>query len=243
MKTLAFLTLSLALCGQTLVNSGGPAVNGFSADFGYSGGSSWGPSNQASLGTADLPDIYRTLRYSTNNSGFSYDFIEPVGQCDLTLHLLEPNKTGPGQRVFAVTANGNQTGPLDVFALAGGAMKPYSTMVPGIWVLDGHLRIQFTPLNGKGNAIVSGIEVRCHAPVTPLTLSCIAPMVCAFDPAANGYTIQYQPMPTPPTASIKICQTSDCGGGFLLGPLNAGGLNILGIPAPPGFVPASPPGQ
>lgn len=164
MKTLAFLLFSLALCGQTLINSGGPAVSGYLADFGFSGGATWGPANQASMGT--LPGIYQTLRYSTSNSGFSYDLIEPVGQCDVTLDFLEPNKTAAGQRLFNVVVNGNQTGPLDVFALAGGALKPYQVIL-GAWVLDGHLRLQFTPLNGKGNAIVSGIEANCHPPTVP----------------------------------------------------------------------------
>lgn len=193
MKLFTFLLISLALCGQTLINSGGPAVSGYSADFGFSGGATWGPANQASMGT--LPGIYQTLRYSTNNSGFGYDLVEPAGQCDVTLDLLEPNKTAIGQRAFTVSANGNKTGQIDVFQLAGGALIPHQLVIPGVWVLDGHLRIVFTPLNGKGNAIVSGIEARCHP---PLSLNCIAPISCT----QNQGTVTIQLLQSP-TAAIE----------------------------------------
>jgi Malectin domain len=135
MRFLLFLA-ALTCAAQTLA-----IVSGSTADQYYVGG--------ASYTNADLT----TLRYAP---AFSYSIPLTNGLYKLTLHFDEPNKTAARQRLFTVSANGQTTEPLDVFALAGGALRSYSRDML-VLVGAGTLKIQLTAT--LGNAILSGVEI------------------------------------------------------------------------------------
>ncbi len=156
MRTLLLLWASCVSAQTIYLNAGGPAVSGimtpaYQADQYFSGGAIW---NEASPGY-DPPGTgaLATLRYGPV---FSYDIPVHSGFYLVTFHMSEPNKTGPGQRLFTITANGVQSDPLDVFALAGGAKIPYSLSLLTM-VGNGHLRITFAA--SLGNAMVSAMEI------------------------------------------------------------------------------------
>ncbi len=148
------LLLCLPLSAQNiLVNSGGPATGNFTADTGCNGGAAWGPAQQPSM--AALADVYQTLRYGPNFT-CSYP-VASAGLYAVTILLLEPNKTAIGQRVFTITINGQQTAPLDLFALTGGQMIAYE--VDAGWIVaDSLITVSFRA--SVGNAVVSAIMIR-----------------------------------------------------------------------------------
>lgn len=94
-----------------------------------------------------------TLRYAP---AFGYAIPLMNGLYRVTLHFEEPNQVAANKRLFSVTANGQQTEPLDLFALAGGTLKSYSRNLL-VLVGAGWLRVQFTAT--LGNAVISGIDV------------------------------------------------------------------------------------
>ena len=149
--------LCTVLSAQTIyLNAGGPAVPGimtptYQADQWFSGGAIW---NEASPGY-DPPGTgaLATLRYGPV---FSYDVPVHNGFYSITFHLVEPNKTGPGQRLFTITANGIQSDPLDIFALAGFAKLDHPVTL-FVLVGNGHLRITFAA--SLGNAVVSAMDI------------------------------------------------------------------------------------
>ncbi len=102
----------------------------------------------ASIGTG----IYQTTRFGTN---FSYHIPVPPGVYAVSLRLSDPTATGPGQRIFTVTINGNTSALIDLFALAG-ARTPYT--LP-LYAVAGAGFIDLTFKSSVGNATVSGIDV------------------------------------------------------------------------------------
>ena len=135
MSTLVWLFLVFAAraSGATLFRKacGGPGGvdpqgNAWQADAYYTGGLAWTAANQASMSTLPVP--YKILRYSSSaGAPVTYTYAVTPGSYTVTLLFLEPNKTGAGQRLFDVSINGNVLDAhYDVFAKAGGAMKPYS---------------------------------------------------------------------------------------------------------------------
>ncbi len=219
MRSACLFFLAGGLSAQILINAGGPATGTYSADPGtcsVSGGLPYGPAQQADM--KNQAGIYQTLRYGTS---FSYDCQVPNGNYSLNLDLFENRPAvatpaipaaGIGLRVFTVIANGINSGPIDVFAIAG-AQTPYVFPMPAIPVTDGHLRIQFAA--GKGNAVASGLEIKYIPPVpvqgptgatgpagppgpqgkpgyvsiavpNPPNITCVAPLSCPVDPANPG---------------------------------------------------------
>lgn len=151
------MLLGATLSGQTIyLNAGGPAMPSimapsYQADQYFSGGTIWDQSSPGydPPGTAAL----ETLRYGPV---FSYDVPRQNGFYAVTFHMSEPNKTGPKQRIFTITANGIQSDPIDIFALAGFAKMPYAVSL-FVMVGNGHLRINFVA--SVGNALVSAIDI------------------------------------------------------------------------------------
>jgi hypothetical protein len=99
--------------------------------------------------------IYKAERYSM--SKFTYAPV-PNGDYTVKLHFCETFEgiTGTGQRVFgyAVKADGPPMKDFDVFATAGGALKPVVKTVP-ITVTNHTVEVEFTPQveNPQINAI------------------------------------------------------------------------------------------
>lgn len=149
MKTTFILFLMCAGidCGQSIaVNCGGPAIGTFQTDAFFSGATA--AYTDATMGSAELAD----MRYGLS---FAYDLPIANGFYTVALEMVEPNKTGPGQRIFSVTVNGLSTKPLDLFALTGGQKILYALTVPAL-VANGDLHIQFTGTAGQ-NAVINAI--------------------------------------------------------------------------------------
>jgi hypothetical protein len=139
------------------INSGGPAVPGdtsdpnnaippYIADTFFSNGD---PFVDTTMG----PGRWASLRYGPS---FNYDIPLPNGIYTIRFDLLEPNQNGVGLRVFTITMNGSQSGPIDIFQLAGGIKKQTSLYFMPV-VSTGVLHILFQA--SVGNAVVSAIEV------------------------------------------------------------------------------------
>lgn len=127
----------------------------------FTGGSRWDATNQAALSALDLP--YRALRYSTSGA-VSYAIPAAAGDYVVTLYFEEPNKTGPGQRGFDVVVNGSTVkARLDVYAEAGGALKPYVLTVPV--TSTGTITVKLVPT--LGNALISGLQLDSIDPPPP----------------------------------------------------------------------------
>jgi Malectin domain len=127
------------------------------------------PSNPASKPwPMPLPAPLAFLRYSQPGSPISYNIPVTNGAYAVNVTLAEPNKTGPGQRIFTITVNGQTTDPIDIYAATGGQNIPF--VVPLLPVVSaGYVRLQFTAI--AGNAVVSEISV------TPLAFAwtnCVA---------------------------------------------------------------------
>lgn len=131
--------------------------NIWSPDASFNSGAAW-----VNCGTSTTPVCppgldrppYLNLRYQTS---FSYTLQFPPGLYQVTLAFIEPNKTGPGQRVFSVSLNGaTALSQFDIYQATGAALIPTVRSFPVV-ATSGAIQIQFTAT--VGNAVVSGIQV------------------------------------------------------------------------------------
>jgi hypothetical protein len=100
------------------------------------------------------PALYLTERYSM--SAFNYPV--PNGKYLVKLHFAETYEgiTGPGQRVFSVNVQGTEIKDLDVWAKAGGPLRPWVDSIP-VEITDGKLHITFTA--NVENPEINAIEI------------------------------------------------------------------------------------
>ncbi len=136
--------------------------NVWSADQELGTGKTWGADDGMTIeregvgiiGT-DLVRIYETERYSMG----SYKFTVPNGRYTVRLHFAETFEgiTGPGERVFSVSVQGQQVlTDLDIFKTVG-FLKPLVKEYKGVSVDNGQLVIGFTP--NIENPQICGIEI------------------------------------------------------------------------------------
>jgi hypothetical protein len=140
------------------VNAGGGAYtdslgNNWSADSGYSGGSTFAPGVAVSGTTA--PDVYQAQRWDYNS--LSYSFTVPNGTYTVNLKFAELWVKAAGQRVFNININGQRVlSSFDIFSAAGGFAKavdrPFTVAVTG-----GKIAIDMA--STVENPTVSGIEI------------------------------------------------------------------------------------
>jgi 5-hydroxyisourate hydrolase-like protein (transthyretin family) len=139
------------------INAGGGTytdglANTWSADTGFSGGNAFQSNNQISL-TAD-PTLYQSERWG---NAFGYTINLPNGNYTLRLHFAEIFFGSPGQRVFNVSAQGNQIlSNYDIVADVGGSNRAVIKSFP-VTVSNGQLTVNF--ISVVDNAKVSAIEV------------------------------------------------------------------------------------
>ncbi len=171
MRLIVLLVLAIAARGATVVQMacGGPGGNGWTADTKQGGGAYWTAANQPAMASQPIP--YQTLCYSSGTSAFSRTFTVPAGAYAVTLKWLEPNKTASGQRTFSASINGAPVAiGLDVYAAAGGSLKPYDrtfqVQAPGGFIV--------VTLAGQiGNALLSAIQIdTAAAPETSNGITC-----------------------------------------------------------------------
>src|SRR5262249_12078269 len=107
--------------------------------------------------------LYQRERYSTNSSGFFFQFDCPAGVYETTLLEAETYWSGVGQRVFNVFIQGNQVlTNFDILQAAGGKNLPLTRVFTNV-VTNSQLQVLFTPV--VDNARLSGIQVRKIADV------------------------------------------------------------------------------
>jgi hypothetical protein len=126
----------------------------WSADYGFSGGSTYSVTNPIS--NTNTPTLYQSQRYG---SGFSYQFTVPNGTYTVNLKFAELYYTSTGNRVFNVAINGSTVlSNFDVVAQAGGGFravdKPFTVPING-----GQITIQFS--TGTADLpIINAIEIK-----------------------------------------------------------------------------------
>lgn len=170
--------------GSVLVNAGGAAyvgVNGarWSADSGFSSGSSTYSVSNAITGTVDQT-LYKTSRYGGN---FTYTTSVPNGLYEVTLKFAEPYVNGIGQRLFNVNLNGQAVlSNFDVFKESGGK---YAAIDKSFFVLadSGAITLQFIAV--ANNAEVSAIQI---SPATTQRLTIGTPAFPSVAYVWNQYT-------------------------------------------------------
>lgn len=154
--------LALSSSAQTLfLNAGGPAISDANGIQVYQPDAYYSSPSYLWLDDALGSGVDATLRYAPN---FRYDIPLENGFYQITLVFVEPNKTGPKQRLFSATANGQTTDSIDVWALAGGVGKEYRREMIAV-VGANYLHLAFAA--SVGNAVVSAIEVKPLMIVVP----------------------------------------------------------------------------
>ncbi|HXX42804.1 MAG TPA: alpha-amylase family glycosyl hydrolase [Chthoniobacterales bacterium] len=126
--------------------------------FGFTAGSPAFVGNSIAGACPAEQPLYQNERSSTSDTTVHYLFDCPEGIYNVTLLEAETTATGPNQRVFNVSIEGqNVLSNFDIYAAAGGANIAWSQTLTNITVADSQLDIQFTPL--VGNSRISGIAV------------------------------------------------------------------------------------
>ena len=147
------------------INAGGDAVNpaawfpSFSADSGFTGGST--NSSAASIDLTGVSDPAPPNVYQTNRAGnFSYAIphLTPGTAYTVRLDFAETYWTQAGQRVFNVSANGQQVlSNFDIVAAANGPGKAVAKQFTATADGNGTITLQFSSV--VDNAQVNGIEI------------------------------------------------------------------------------------
>ena len=126
--------------------------------FGYTAGTNGFVANPISGVCASAQTIYQHERSSAPNSTMRYLFDCPPGIYQVTLLEAETTATGPNQRVFNVSLEGETVlSSFDIYSAAGGANIAWSQSFSAT-ASDAQVEIQFTP--STGNSRISGIQVQ-----------------------------------------------------------------------------------
>jgi hypothetical protein len=163
-RWLPLLLFALPAAAQSLVVASPLTINAGSAtDQYFTGGKAW------TMPAAAAP--FPTLRFGAS---FSYDVSVVPGLYSIALVMVEPNALANGQRLFTVTINGQETGPIDVFSLVHA--DNVSTVFMGYALAGvGAIHLQFT---GKtGNAIVSQIVISKVEFTSIISCTCPPPLL------------------------------------------------------------------
>ncbi len=170
-KLLLMFVVAAGLCAaQTIVAGDGCFKSGFI----------WNSANDPAMATAPFPALEWTSGPLTCTV--------PVasGMTAVSVSLMEPNKTGPGQRVFTVTVNGMQSAPIDLFALTGGKLIVYEYDTP-LFVAAGEVTI--TVKASIGNPVVSQIKILPQP--APVAIASMDPLDPSFSPATDTNPAHY----------------------------------------------------
>ncbi len=101
------------------------------------------------------------------------------GAYRLRLLLLDPDSTGPGQRVFEVKVADAPADQVDVFQRAGGARRVVALVYPVVLKSAGSVDVTLTPLKGKA--------ILCGAVLEPGTVIHVSSTRLLLEPSFTGY--------------------------------------------------------
>lgn len=143
------------------INSGGPAMSGYSSDAFVDGFSSIGSDTvpvDVSAPNSAPAELYATYRTEAKTVSYLVSALDPGLTYYGWLHFEEPQYDGPDQRVMAIAVGGRTIAPaFDIFAEAGTKHKAVALPINGTIGADGTLPITVTGLHGAP-AIISGFE-------------------------------------------------------------------------------------
>ncbi|HLI69748.1 MAG TPA: malectin domain-containing carbohydrate-binding protein [Ktedonobacteraceae bacterium] len=149
------------------INAGGGEDYPFVADTDFSGGATASSSNAIDTSGASNPApeyVYQTNRYG--NFTYTIPNLTPNTSYPVRLDFAETYWTSTGQRVFNVTANGQQVlTNFDIVAAAGGPNKAVDEQFNVTADSSGTITLQFTSV--VDNAQVNGIEILGASSTTP----------------------------------------------------------------------------
>jgi hypothetical protein len=165
--------------GVVSIDAGGPASGNYLADVGFTGGRPTAPIITNAIDVTGIPNPAAQVVYQSDRVGiFSYaiNCLTPGATYSTTLTFSENYWTGPGQRIFNVSINGNQVlTNFDIFATAGANFKAIQRTFSATADANGIINIAFTPTAASPdqNAQVDAIDVSAASAVVlqPLTLA------------------------------------------------------------------------
>ncbi len=145
------------------------AVVPFVADNDFNGGlpSYIGVNSIDESGVSNPPPVgvFYNERYG-NAFGYAFSGLEPGWPYNLRLDFMEPVFTGPGQRVFNVSINGNEVlTDYDIFADAGARFKATAKSFAANADPTGRITVLFSAV--KSVALVNGLELTAQSQATP----------------------------------------------------------------------------
>jgi hypothetical protein len=159
---------SAASADVVAIDAGGGAAGGFAADEFYATQGSWkysvtNPIDTTLIANPAPQSVYRSQRTGAALS-YSIPGLTAGAPYTVTLSFAELNLTGPGQRLFNVSANGSQfLSNFDIFAAAGAADKAVEESFTVPASSTGTIALTMNGLiamNGKkSNATVNAIEI------------------------------------------------------------------------------------
>ncbi len=161
MLILVLLIVSSAAHGQSiLIDAAGPGDQYFTPNGTCAVGGTCRATNVA-MG----PPPMATQRYGVIGTPFTYAVPVAPGAYDVVLSFAERVKTKPGQRVFTVTVQGEQSAPIDLVKITGGPNFPYIQTWSTVHARGGLITIDFKPVlsaTGQpiGDPVVNAIEIR-----------------------------------------------------------------------------------
>lgn len=149
----------------------------WSADEGFEGGNTIERDPNTVIAGTENPELFLTEHYSMD----SFSCKLPNGKYVAKLYFAETfdGITGPGQRVFSYTVQGQEFKDFDIWAKTGGLNRAYVETVP-VEATDGKFRIVFT--SQVQNPEINAIEIvpqtgpaAGNAPVPPTSGAGVAP--------------------------------------------------------------------
>ncbi len=171
-------------------------------------------------GTCTLTWTGHSARYGYAMTPWSFSVPSENGRRNVTLHVIEPSNTAAGKRVFTIAVQGQRTGSIDPFQLAGKTNVATAILFPSVPVWSGQISVDLVALAGNAMLVDSvdlGPMIPDPAPVVnnpttvitnfvPMLPNCtratatLPGIVCTVDPSGpNKWSFQYDP-PTMPAA-------------------------------------------
>jgi len=196
------------------VNCGGPvytdtAGNIWSADKYFNGGTKYSYGTKAVAGTND-PTLYQTERYAKN---LYYNIPVTNGTYTVTLYFAELYFTGPGQRVFNVSLQGQTVlQNFDIYATAGGQGAIQQSFVvtvnSGVLNIVGAASVNYAKFSAI-SVLPGGSPTPTPSPTaTPSPTPTVTPTVTPTPTATPTPTPTVTPTATPtPTATVSPTPT------------------------------------
>jgi hypothetical protein len=144
-----------------LINAGGGAASPFVADTGFSGGSTAAVTNAIDTSMLSPPappqSVLQSERYG--NSTYTIGGLTPGTAYQVTLYFSENHWTGPGQRVFHVSLNGNRVlSNFDIYAHTGARYRAIQQNFSASANASGQIVIQLQTVTD--NAVINGIRIQ-----------------------------------------------------------------------------------